>query len=211
MTNITVDHGQNLVRPEPWAGLTPPGTVAAVLHVEDDPNDALLVKLSFRKAQLPVLLQHVTDGQQAVNYLSGTVPYSDRLSFPLPGLVLLDLKLPLLDGFGVLAWARAQPGLTDLRIIVLSSSNQPEDIARAKRLGADDYLVKASGYEEVVNAVQGYILRPRVSTPTIGLLISKPGLSRTSRPRLRRGPGSASGAFGHAGGSCSLPGPADRR
>jgi CheY-like chemotaxis protein len=134
-----------------------PGALATVLHVEDDPNDVLLLSLALAKAQVLVQLQHVADGQQAVNYLSGSVRYADRLRFPYPGLVLLDLKMPNLDGFGVLAWARAQPGMKGLLIMVLSSSNRPEDVSRATSLGADRYLVKTCGYAEVIDVVHEFL------------------------------------------------------
>ena len=154
MRNVTSNLGLNPVRP--LCGLAAPGlhTLPTVLHVEDDPNDALLLNICFRRAHLPVSLQHVPDGQQALHYLIGSAQFADRLAFPLPRLLILDLKLPFLDGFGVLAWARSQPGLAGLPIIVLSSSDQPEDISRARRLGADLYLVKSSSYADVITAVQ---------------------------------------------------------
>src|SRR5260221_230755 len=78
----------------------------AILHVEDDPNDVLLIDLAFRKAGLSPSLQVVHDGEEAIEYLSGRGSYSDRAVFPFPELILLDLKLPRRSGFEVLSWLR---------------------------------------------------------------------------------------------------------
>ncbi len=129
-------------------------TPTAVLHVEDDPNDAFLLKHALRKADLPVEVQHVSDGQQAIDYLSGTGSFSDRTHFPLPRLILLDLKLPMLNGFEVLAWARSHAPFFRLPVFVLSSSDLPEDVSEAKRLGADDFFVKTHTFEDVVQALK---------------------------------------------------------
>ena len=137
----------------------------AVLHVEDDPNDAFLLKHALRKADLPLEIQHVVDGQQAIDYLSGTGNFSDRTHFPLPRLVLLDLKLPLLNGFEVLAWARSHSEFLALPVFVLSSSDLPEDISEAKRLGADDFFVKTHTFEDVIQALKNIATpRPAVSS-----------------------------------------------
>ncbi len=125
-----------------------------VLHVEDDANDVFFVQRAFEKAQLAVKLQRLEDGQQALEYLAGTGCYRDRGSFPLPELMLLDLKLPLLSGFEVLEWARAREEFRELPICILSSSDQAEDIARAKQLGADRYFVKTPTYADVVEVVE---------------------------------------------------------
>src|SRR5689334_1986999 len=99
-----------------------------VLHVEDDANDVFFVQRAFEKAEVGVRLHRVEDGQQALDYLGGIGAYRDRASFPMPDLVLLDLKLPLLSGFEVLEWARAREQFRELPICILSSSDQAEDI-----------------------------------------------------------------------------------
>jgi CheY-like chemotaxis protein len=115
-----------------------------ILHVEDDPNDVTLVGMAFRKAQLEISLFAATDGDQAVHYLAGDGIYADRTAHPLPTLVLLDLKLPRKSGLEVLAWLRAQshPYLRRVPVVMLTSSNQPDDIDAAYDLGANSYLVK---------------------------------------------------------------------
>jgi CheY-like chemotaxis protein len=93
-----------------------------ILLVEDDPNDALLIERAFRKAGLDDSLKIVRDGDEAIEYLTGTGQFQSRAGFPLPYLMLLDLKMPGTDGFEVLRWARAQESLKRLLIVVLTSS-----------------------------------------------------------------------------------------
>src|SRR5437879_1958675 len=127
-----------------------------ILLVEDDPDDVLLIQRAFQKAGLGDALKVVGDGTEAIQFLSGSGLYADRHRFPLPFLVLLDLKMPGADGFDVLQWARAQPELKRLLIVVLTSSNLQEDVDRAYELGANSYLVKPVGFEETVNLVKRF-------------------------------------------------------
>lgn len=113
-----------------------------VLLVEDDPNDVILTQRAFRNAKLINPLQVVDDGEGAVAYLAGEGKYADRTSFPLPTLVLLDLKLPKKPGHEVLEWLRAQSGLKRIPVVVLTSSSQSSDVNKAYDLGANSYLVK---------------------------------------------------------------------
>src|SRR5690349_490041 len=101
-----------------------------VLVVEDDSNDVLLLQRSMRKAQWANPIQVVDHGDAAVAYLAGQPPYEDRDRHPLPGLILLDLKLPRRGGLEVLAWLRAQPELKGLPVIVLTSSREHQDVKR---------------------------------------------------------------------------------
>lgn len=126
----------------------------AVLHVEDDPNDALLLSLAFRKLDLPTQLRSVDDGDKALAYLRGIGPYDCRDEFPFPSFVLLDLKLHRSSGFDVLAWTRRQPELRYLPVIILSSSTQPEDIRKAYDLGANSYVPKPSSLDDLVDMVR---------------------------------------------------------
>jgi CheY-like chemotaxis protein len=125
-----------------------------ILHVEDDPNDVLLFQRAFRKANLPVNIQSVSDGDKAVAYLSGTDGYSDREKFPLPALVLLDLKMPRKSGLEVLAWIRAQPSLRRQLVVIFTSSKHDEDINKAYDLGANSYLVKPVGFDMLVEVAK---------------------------------------------------------
>jgi CheY-like chemotaxis protein len=126
----------------------------AVMLVEDDPNDVALTELAFEQARFSNPLHVVTDGEQAIAYLDAKVPYTDRGRFPLPILVLLDLKLPRRSGFEVLAWIRSTPILRRLPVVVLTSSAQSPDINRAYDAGANSYLVKPVAFENLLGLVQ---------------------------------------------------------
>src|SRR5579859_3147829 len=122
---------------------------AAILVVEDVENDIVLVRRTLAKAGLPNPRYFVKSGEQAISYLVGTGPYSDRKKHPLPELVLLDLKLPGMDGFEVLRWIRAHPDFGDLRVVVLTTSQRMRDVSRAYQLGANSFLVKPLEFENV--------------------------------------------------------------
>ena len=114
-----------------------------ILLVEDDPNDILLTQRAFRKANLTnASLQVVTDGDTAVAYLSGAGEYADRDRYPLPVVVLLDLKLPRRSGHEILAWLRQQPKLKSLPVVILSSMGEVGEADKAKDLCASAYFVK---------------------------------------------------------------------
>jgi CheY-like chemotaxis protein len=127
-----------------------------ILLAEDDPNDTLLIKRAFQKAALGEALKTVTDGEQAIDYLRGAKQYADRARFPLPFLLLLDLKMTATNGFEVLQWVRAQPDLKRLLVVVLTSSNLQADVDRAYDLGANSYLVKPVEFNEMVNMIQRF-------------------------------------------------------
>jgi CheY-like chemotaxis protein len=99
---------------------------------------------AFKAAGMAGPVSHVEDGQQAIDYLSGKNSFADRARFPLPALVLLDIKLPFMSGFEVLRWIREQSNFPKLPVIMLTSSNQECDIERAYAFGANAYLVKPS-------------------------------------------------------------------
>jgi CheY-like chemotaxis protein len=113
-----------------------------VLYVDDDENDAFFMCHAWELAQITHPLIHLKDGQAAMDYLDGQGRYSDRKQHPFPCLLLLDLKMPRKSGFDVLYWLRERPALAALRVVVISGSDQSEDVARARDLGAIDYIVK---------------------------------------------------------------------
>jgi CheY-like chemotaxis protein len=113
-----------------------------ILLVEDSSDTVLLVQRAFLKANIHHHLAVVGDGDAAIQYLSGSSPYSDRARYPLPDLILLDIKIPNRSGHEVLKWLRQQPDLQRLLVVILSSSKEPADIDRAYTLGANSYLVK---------------------------------------------------------------------
>jgi CheY-like chemotaxis protein len=115
-----------------------------ILLVEDEENDVFFLKYAFKEVGILNPLQVAEDGQEAMDYLSGHGEYADREQFPLPCLILLDLKLPRVMGFEVLQWIREQPALKTLVVIILTSSHLEPDIEKAYELGANAYLVKPS-------------------------------------------------------------------
>ncbi len=125
-----------------------------ILLVEDDPNDVILIRRAFDKARIANPIQLVRDGEEAIAYLAGTPPYDDRRRYPLPMLLLLDLKMPRKSGFEVLAWLRQQPHLRRLPVVVLTSSKDTPDIDRAYDLGANSYLVKPVAFEALIDMVK---------------------------------------------------------
>ena len=128
---------------------------APVLVAEDDPNDVFLLRRAFQKAGVYNAVVVAHNGQEAIDYLNGDGPYRDRSDHPFPALMLLDLKMPLVDGFDVLAWLSQHPPKHRLPVVVLSSSNQEKDIERAQQMGANDYCVKPQQFEELVEIVKG--------------------------------------------------------
>ncbi len=126
------------------------GKEYSVLLVEDDLNDIFLVKRAFKLAHIPNPLQVVTDGLDAINYLSGEDKYADRKTYPLPRLIVMDIKMPRKNGFEVLEWVKREGRpLRRIPIIIVSSSDSPADINRAYELGANAYMVKPVDFRAV--------------------------------------------------------------
>lgn len=128
--------------------------MTTILHVEDDPNDTLLFQHACQKAGVVFDLQAVSDGDQAIAYLRGANSFSDRGKHPLPKLILLDLKMPRVSGFDVLAWLKDDGSFNGVPVVVLTSSNHDADVKRAYDLGAKSYLVKPVGFEALVELVK---------------------------------------------------------
>ncbi len=124
-----------------------------ILLAEDDSNDVLLIQRAFQKAGLQTALKVVRHGEEAIDYLSGRGDFANRARYPLPFLLLLDLKMPGTDGFEVLQWVRAEPELKRLLVIVLTSSNLQADVDRAYELGANSYLVKPVEFDQMANMI----------------------------------------------------------
>ena len=120
-----------------------------VLVVDDDENDVLLLRRAFQKLGLPHRLTHITDGQQAINYLQNI-----SIAQHEPSLLLLDLKMPLLDGFDVLHWLQTSSKGGYIPVVVLSSSSLVRDKEKAQDLGAKDYVTKPYDMDELKLLVQ---------------------------------------------------------
>ena len=157
---------------------------SVILLAEDDEDHVLLIRRVFKQARLLNPLQVVRNGEEAIAYLKGVGAYANRAEYPLPAVMLLDLKMPRKNGFEVLEWVRGQPNLDSLRIIVLTTSSDMRDVNLAYRLGANSFLVKPADFSQfvsIIQALQGYWLwmnkapeltraapeeSPSVSTPT---------------------------------------------
>jgi CheY-like chemotaxis protein len=125
-----------------------------ILLVEDDLEDVEIIGLALQKAGSPFSLIRVPNGSEAIQLLSRAGKYADPGKFPDPVLVLLDLSLPLIDGFGVLQWMRRQAAGTMPPVIVLSYSNAEADIRQAHQLGARYYLIKSIGLEGNIGLIK---------------------------------------------------------
>src|SRR6185436_16500274 len=131
-------------------------TPSAVLLVEDDPTDVVFMRRAWKAAGVLPSLQVVTNGEEALAYLSGEGIYADRSTYPVPAYVLLDLKIPLMSGLEVLEWIRKNSLLRELPVYVLTSSEQPDDVRRAKELGISEYLVKPNSYADLLAIVRRF-------------------------------------------------------
>jgi DNA-binding response OmpR family regulator len=125
-----------------------------ILVVEDDPNDALLLRRAFRKAGISGFDLVLPDGQEAIDYLGGLGGYRDRAAFPLPSHLILDLKLPRVTGLEVLLWIRESADHQQLPVAILSSSGESSDQVRARELGVDAYFVKPNRSADLQAIVQ---------------------------------------------------------
>ena len=125
-----------------------------ILLVDDNPHDVVLIRLAFRRVGIIDTIHLVKDGDEAMRYIKGEGAYADRHQFPVPTLVLLDLKMPQTSGFDVLRWIREQPALAGVVIVVMSGSKNDADIERAYSLGANSYLIKPSRFEEMVKMME---------------------------------------------------------
>jgi CheY-like chemotaxis protein len=134
---------------------------ALFLIVEDNEDHVFLIRRAFTKSKVLNPIQVVRTGEEAIAYLQGLGRFRNRLEFPLPGLILLDLKLVGMDGFEVLRWIRRQSELSALRVVVLTSSSEIRDVNLAYQLGANSFLVKPADFDDflrITQALQGYWL-----------------------------------------------------
>ena len=143
-----------------------------VLIAEDNDNDIAMLRRAFRQASITAPIQYVTDGEQAIAYLKGEGRFARREEFPLPDLLLLDLKMPRKNGFEVLEWLRTQPSLSHLRVVVLTTSEQLRDVNRAYALGAASFLTKPLNFVEFKDTIQAmynywvaFNRKPRIERP----------------------------------------------
>lgn len=125
-----------------------------MLVAEDDSVAKFFMQRAFDKLQTTSTLQFVSDGVQAIEYLDGRGQYADRQEYPFPAVLVLDVKMPKLDGFGVLEWIKAHEKLKSLVVVMLTSSDEPVEINKAYALGVNSYLVKTPLYPEFTELVK---------------------------------------------------------
>ena len=125
-----------------------------ILIVEDNPNDALLTIRSLKEHNLANNIVHVSDGQEALDYLFAEGTYSDRDPLNLPKAILLDLKLPKLDGLQVLARIRGDARMKCVPVVILTSSQEEADLSKSYKLGANSYIVKPVEFENFSAAIK---------------------------------------------------------
>jgi CheY-like chemotaxis protein len=135
---------------------------AVILLVDDCDDDIVLVRKAFERGHLPNPIHVVRSGEEAIAFLMGEKQYANRQEYPLPDLILLDLKMPKIDGFEVLSWIRNQPGIRGIAVVVLTSSDQIRDVNKAYALGANSFLVKPvdfNNYVELGKLIREYWMK----------------------------------------------------
>lgn len=120
-----------------------------ILVVEDDPNDQFFIKEAFREAGVVGPIHVVDDGIEAIKYMMGEGQYADRERFAYPTFVMTDLKMPRMDGFGVLEFIKNNPAWRIIPTVVLSASNDLDDIKKSYMLGASSYHVKPQNLDKL--------------------------------------------------------------
>jgi len=125
-----------------------------ILLVEDDENDAMLLRMAFEKNGIANPVQWVKDGLEAVSYLNGDGIYADRTKFPFPEVLLVDLKMPRMTGLELLKWISEHPQFKIIPTIVMTSSRQELDIEHAYQLGANTYMTKPISFDELAKMVK---------------------------------------------------------
>lgn len=125
-----------------------------ILLAEDSHDEVLLLKLALRRAEVFHPVQVAEDGQDVIDYLTAAGKYSNRVEFPFPEIILLDIKMPRLNGLEVLRWIKANPAAAVIPTIIFSSSQAERDVSEAYRLGANAYLVKPSSMDELIRRLK---------------------------------------------------------
>ena len=125
-----------------------------ILLAEDNDDDVTMFQIAFNRATLPHVLRVVPDGQEAIEWLQGAGKYADRQAYPMPALLLTDIKMPRKNGFDVLQFVRETTAVAKLPVVILSSSDEPKDVKRAYDGGATTYFVKTPLFENVIHFIR---------------------------------------------------------
>jgi CheY-like chemotaxis protein len=146
-----------------------PRSLPVVLLVEDDADDAFLTERALKNSGVPHRVIRLHDGEEAIKYLSCESPYHNRDAYPVPDIILMDIKMPKATGLDVLTWLQKQPDLSSIPVIVLTGSILPSDREEAKKLGAVGFEVKPVDFSVLVSMVQGigvrWLKQPKAPPP----------------------------------------------
>lgn len=155
-----------------------------ILYVDDDENDVILVKSAAKSAGIGACLHTVTSGPEAIDYLQGHGRFADRQKFPMPKVILLDLRMPRMNGLEVLGWLHSQGHLVGIVVIIFSASSHPDDVQRACELGANAFVQKPSSIGDLIKFLQvvktfwgGYHQFPPIDSGTLDVELPKAQLS----------------------------------
>jgi CheY-like chemotaxis protein len=139
-----------------------------ILIGEDSEDDAIFLERGFRKIGLKNPVQILTDGGLVMDYLKGEGKFQNRREFPFPSVLFLDIKMPRVDGFQVLEWLRDHDNCKVIPTMMFSSSDQPEEVERAYKLGVNAYLVKPHSYDELEDLLRhAYEFWARCAKPKV--------------------------------------------
>jgi CheY-like chemotaxis protein len=130
------------------------GEQYTILLAEDSDADAFLVELALQKTGITNPIQRVRDGEEAIAYLNAEGRFADRVAFPFPEVIVLDIKMPKLSGLEVLEWIRDHPQFRVIPTIVMSCSDDAEDVRGAYNLGANTYFVKPSDFNVLARLIR---------------------------------------------------------
>ena len=128
--------------------------VATILMIEDEPTDAALIERAFQRAKVLNPIVHIKNGDDALAYLAGVAKYANRIEYPLPALILLDLKMPGMTGLQLLQWMRTNRDVRRIPVVVLTADDTPATVNAAYELGANSYLVKPGDPKQIVRLVE---------------------------------------------------------
>jgi CheY-like chemotaxis protein len=153
-------------------------TNLVIAVIDDNSDDHLLIRRAFGKAGYDNPILPLVSGDEAVLYFKGEGIYGDRSKFPLPQLVLLDLKMPGMNGHDFLCWLREQSAFKDLPVIVLTTSPYEPDVNRAYGSGANSFVTKPTDYQDFATAIKDIasFWLGRCRLPALQLHSTAPGL-----------------------------------
>ena len=138
-----------------------------ILFAEDSPDDVELIKIGLEHSNFELPVRFVQDGVVAVEYLEGQGQFAERENYPLPAVLLTDLKMPRMDGFALLTWVRNYEEFRSLPVIVMTGSNETPDRLRAMELGANAYLTKGLFVFPPTSLIEAILRFATPRTPTV--------------------------------------------